>query len=72
MAQTELSLQDKKQIKRILSLVEEYDVQIAKIAALEQEHRESAEYAIKQMRAREAETILRGMDVENINRGRPV
>ena len=40
MAQTGLSLQDKKQVKRILALVEEYDEQIAKIASLEQEHRE--------------------------------
>ena len=68
MAQTGLSLQDKKQVKRILALVEEYDEQIAKIASLEQEHRESAASAMKQMCAREAETILRGMDVENINR----
>ncbi len=68
MEHTGLSLRDKKQVKRILSLVEEYDVQIAKIAALEQEHRESAENAMTQMRAREAETILRGMDVESINR----
>ena len=70
MAQTGLSLQDKKQVKRILALVEEYDEQIAKIASLEQEHRESAASAMKQMCAREAETILRGMDVENINRDR--
>ena len=33
MAQTGLSLQDKKQVKRILALVEEYDEQIAKISA---------------------------------------
>ena len=70
MAQTGLCLQDKKQVKRILALVEEYDEQIAKIASLEQEHRESAASAMKQMCAREAETILRGMDVENINRDR--
>ena len=68
MAETGMSLQDKKQVKRILALVEEYDEQIAKIAALEQEHREGAARAMRQMSAREAETILRGMDVENINR----
>ena len=68
MAEAGWSLQDKKQVKRILKLVEEYDEQIAKIAALEQEHRESAARAMKQMSAREAETILRGMDVENVNR----
>ena len=68
MAETGLSLQDKKQVKRILSLVEEYDEQIAKIAALEQEHREGAAKAMRQMSAREAENVLRGMDVESVNR----
>ena len=68
MAESGLSLQDKKQVRHILTLVESYDEQIAKIAALEQENRESAAKAMARMKAREAETILRGMDVENVNR----
>ena len=68
MAETGMSLQDKKQVRRILALVEEYDENIAKIAALEQEHKADASTAMRGMSAKEADTILRGMDVENVNR----
>ncbi len=68
MADPGLSLQDKKEIKRILALIESFDEQIAGIAALEQEHRESAAAALKRMSARELDSILQGMDIENVNR----
>ena len=59
---------DKQQIQDILTLIEEYDEALAEIASQPQSQQESAALAIRRLSERELSTILRGMDVENINR----
>ena len=61
---------DKKQIRDILKLIEEYDASIAEIAAQGEAQQKAAADAVQQLTEHEASTILRGMDVENINRDR--
>ena len=61
---------DKKQIRNILKLIEEYDASIAEIAAQGEEQQKAAADAVQQLTEQEASVILRGMDVENINRDR--
>ena len=59
---------DKQQIQDILTLIEDYDEALAEIASQPQSQQESAAGAIRRLSERELSTILRGMDVENINR----
>ena len=59
---------DKKQIRDILKLIEEYDASIAEIAAQGEAQQKAAADAVQQLTEQEASVILRGMDVENINR----
>ncbi len=61
---------DKKQIRDILNLIEEYDASIAEIASQGQRQQEAAAEAMRELGAHEAAAILRGMDVESINRDR--
>ena len=61
---------DKKQIQDILLLIEQYDEALAEIASQPRQQQESAAEAIKKLSERELSIILRGMDVENINRDR--
>ena len=70
MAQNTLNLQDRKQVRDILTLIADYDEAVAKIAALGPADRDSAQEAIRALSERETAQILSGMDVETINRDR--
>ena len=59
---------DKKQIQDILSLVAQYEEGIADIAAQPQLQQERAGEAMRRLSEKQLAEILRGMDVENINR----
>ena len=59
---------DKKQIQDILTLIEQYDEALSEIASQPQAQQESAAGAIRRLSEGELTRILRGMDVENINR----
>ena len=59
---------DKKQIRDILTLIEEFDANIAEIASQGEKQQNDAAEAIRRLSEGEAAAILRGMDVENINR----
>ena len=67
---TALQLQDRKQVRDILSLIADYDEAVAKIAALGPEDLDRAKEAIAALTEREAERVLSGMDVETVNRDR--
>ena len=70
MAGNTLDLQDRKQVRDILSLIADYDEAVAKIAALGPADRDSAQEAIRALSEREAARVLSGMDVETVNRDR--
>ena len=70
MAGNSLNLQDRKQVRDILSLIADYDEAVAKIAALGPADREKAREAIRALSEREAARVLSGMDVETVNRDR--
>ena len=70
MAGNTLNLQDRKQVRDILSLIADYDEAVAKIAALGPADREKAREAIRALSEREAARVLSGMDVETVNRDR--
>ena len=61
---------DRKQIQDILTLIEQYDEALSEIASQPQRQQESAAEVIKRLSAGELSRILRGMDVENVNRDR--
>ena len=70
MAGNTLDLQDRKQVRDILSLIADYDEAVAKIAALGPADRDRAQEAIRALSDREAARVLSGMDVETVNRDR--
>ena len=70
MAGNTLDLQDRKQVRDILSLIADYDEAVAKIAALGPADRDNAQEAIRALSEREAARVLSGMDVETVNRDR--
>ena len=70
MAGNSLNIQDRKQVRDILSLIADYDEAVAKIAALGPADRDSAQEAIRALSEREAARVLSGMDVETVNRDR--
>ena len=70
MAGNTLDLQDRRQVRDILSLIADYDEAVAKIAALGPADRDSAQEAIRALSEREAARVLSGMDVETVNRDR--
>ena len=70
MAGNTLDLQDRKQVRDILSLIADYDEAVAKIAALGPADRDNAKEAIRALSEREAARVLSGMDVETVNRDR--
>ena len=70
MAQSTLHLEDRKQVRDILTLIADYDEAVAKIAALGPADRDSAQEAIRALGEREIAKILAGMDVETVNRDR--
>ena len=59
---------DKKQIQDILTLIIQFDEEIAEIAAQTQIQQECAAQAITQLTESQLSGLLRGMDVENVNR----
>ena len=59
---------DKKEVKTILELVGALDAGVASIAALGEAQRQTAQETMKRLTEQELATVLRGMDVENINR----
>ena len=59
---------DKKQIRDILSLIEQFDADVAEIASQKEQRQADAAEAMASLREKELSGILRGMDVENINR----
>ena len=59
---------DKQQIQDILTLIEQYDEALSEIASQPQSQQERAALAIRRLSERELSNVLRGMDVENINR----
>lgn len=61
---------DKKQIRDILTLIGQYDAEITGIAAQEAKLQEAAAEALRQLGRRQLTQVLRGMDVENVNRDR--
>ena len=61
---------DKREIKQILELIAGLDEGVAGVAALAESQRAEAAESMRAMTSREAEEILRGMDVENVNRDR--
>lgn len=61
---------NKKQIQDILTLVEQYDESLAEIASQALKQREAAAQALERLSQTELSRILRGMDVETINRDR--
>ena len=61
---------DKKQIRQILELIAGLDEGVADVASLADVQRSAAAESMHAMTEREAQEILRGMDVENINRDR--
>ena len=70
MAGNTMDLQDRKQVRDILSLIADYDEAVAKIASLGPADRDSAQEAIRALSDREAARVLSGMDVETVNRDR--
>ena len=70
MAGNTMDLQDRKQVRDILSLIADYDEAVAKIAALGPADRDNAQEAIRALSEREAARVLSGMDVETVNRDR--
>ena len=61
---------DKREIKQILELIAGLDEGVAGVAALAETQCAEAAESMRAMTSREAEEILRGMDVENVNRDR--
>ena len=59
---------DRQQIRDILDLITGYDETIAEIASQERLQQDAAEAAMKTLSEKALGDILRGMDVENINR----
>ena len=59
---------DKKQIQDILALIEQFDEALAEIASQPLKIQESAAESFKRLTAQELSRILRGMDVETVNR----
>ena len=61
---------DKKQIQDILTLICQYDADMTEIADQARIRQESAAAAMKTLGEKQLKEILRGMDVENVNRDR--
>ena len=61
---------DKKQIQDILTLIEQFDEALAEIASQPLKIQDAAAGAFKNLAEAELSRVLRGMDVENINRDR--
>ena len=61
---------DKKQIQDILTLILQFDEEIAGIASQGELRQEAAAEAMAQLAQKQLSAVLRGMDVENINRDR--
>ncbi|MBR7075246.1 MAG: DEAD/DEAH box helicase [Oscillospiraceae bacterium] len=59
---------DKKQIQDILTLIEQFDEALAEIASQPMKIQEAAADAFKNLTETELSHVLRGMDVENVNR----
>jgi len=59
---------DKQQIRDILALIEQADADVGEIASQAQRLQEAAAEAMESLRAKAVSGILRGMDVENVNR----
>lgn len=59
---------DKEQIQEILALIEQFDEDLAEIASQPQRQQESAAETLSRLSQAELSHVLRGMDVENINR----
>lgn len=59
---------DRKQIRDILTLIEQFDADVAEIASQQQRQQAAAAEAMEGLGKKELSDILRGMDVENINR----
>ena len=61
---------DKKQIRDILTLIEQFDEALAEIASQPAKIQETAANAFKNLTEAELSRVLRGMDVETVNRDR--
>ena len=61
---------DKQQIRDILALIEQADADVGEIASQAQRLQEAAAEAMESLRAKAVSGILRGMDVETVNRDR--
>ena len=61
---------DRQQIRDILELITGFDEMIAEIASQERVQQDAAAEAMKALSEKALGDILRGMDVENINRDR--
>ena len=61
---------DRKQVRDILTLIADYDESLSEIALQAQARQQIAEEALRALSARELATVLRGMDVETVNRDR--
>ena len=59
---------DKQQIRDILALIEQADADVGEIASQAQRLQEAAAEAMESLRAKAVSGILRGMDVETVNR----
>ena len=59
---------DRQQIRDILTLIEQFDEDVAEIASQEALQQAAAAEAMGRLGEKELSGILRGMDVENINR----
>ena len=59
---------DRKQIRDILSLIEQFDADVAEIASEKERQQAAAAEVMDRLREKELSGVLRGMDVENINR----
>ena len=59
---------DRQQIRDILALIEQFDEDVAEIASQEALQQAAAAEAMERLGEKELSGILRGMDVENINR----
>ncbi len=61
---------DRREIRDILTLIGQFDDTICEIASQEKRQQDAAVEALKELSGRALGEILRGMDVENINRDR--
>ncbi len=61
---------DKQQIRDLLTLITEYKNSISEIASQAEAQQEAANESVRRLEAYELTSVLRGMDVESINRDR--